>query len=90
MMVKVLPTELYVGVKDRSITQPRVILITLCLPLNGVIFEASEPYTSIRTLTYPLRFITWGTREIDVFFFVCTRKRFFKRNVRSEVRTRDP
>ena len=28
MLVKVLPTELDVGVKDRSITQPRIILIT--------------------------------------------------------------
>ena len=47
--VKVLPTELYlVGVKDRSITQPRVILKTLSPPLNGGVFGASEPYTSVR------------------------------------------
>ena len=35
-------------VKYRSITQPRVILITLSPPLNGGIFGASEPYTSVR------------------------------------------
>ena len=61
--VKVLPAELYIGVKYRSITQPRVVLITLSPPLNGGIFGAPEPYTYDRTLTYPLRFITWGTRE---------------------------
>ena len=38
-----------IGVKHRSITQPRGILITtLSLPLNGGNFEASEPCTSVR------------------------------------------
>ena len=37
------------------------------------------------TLTYPLRFSTWGTREMC--FQGRTSKRFYKRNDRSEVRT---
>ena len=40
------------------------------------------------TLTYPLRFTSWGTREV-FFRYVRARKRFRERNVRSEVRTRD-
>ena len=52
--VKVFPTELY-EVKDRSIAQPRVILVTLFPPLNGGIFGASEPYTSAR---WPTRFVS--------------------------------
>ena len=76
MLVKVLPTELDVGVKDRSITQPRIILITRS---NGGIFGASVPYD--RTLTYPLRFNTWGTREIRTHA-----QALYKRNVQSEIR----
>ena len=49
--MKVLAT----GVKDRSITQPRVILIRPPPPLNGGIFGASEPYTSVR---WPTRFVS--------------------------------
>ena len=60
-----------IGVNDRSATLPRVILITLSPPLNGGVFGASEPYTYVRTLTYPLRFITWGTREMCVFGCAC-------------------
>ena len=73
---------------DQLITQSRVILITLSPPLNGGIYGASEPYTCVCTLAYPLRLIPWGTRESC--FSGCTRKSFYKRNVRREVRTRDP
>ena len=41
------------------------------------------------TLTYPIRFNTWGTREICV-FRDRTRKRFYNRNVRSQIRTPCP
>ena len=48
-----------VGVKDRSITQPRVILIAPSPPLNGGVFGASGSYTSVR---WPVRFV-WLPRE---------------------------
>ena len=42
-------TYFAIGVKDRSITQAKVILIiTLSPPLNGGIFGASESSTSVR------------------------------------------
>ena len=56
-----------IGVKDRSITQLRAILITLSPPLNGGFFGASEPYTFVCTLTYSLRFIIPGEPGSNVF-----------------------
>ena len=61
------------GVKDQSITQPRVILITLSPLLNGGIFGASEPH-SIRPYTdLPASFQYLGNQG-DV-FFRCARAR---------------
>ena len=66
---------MYEGVTYRAIyrgnrytTQPRVIFKTLSPPpLHGLIFGASESYTYVCTLTYPLRFTTtWGDRETCV------------------------
>ena len=44
-----------IGVKDRSIVQLRVILITLSPPLNGGVFGESVPYTAVR---WPTRFVS--------------------------------
>ena len=62
---KALPTELYlVGVKNRSISQPRVILVTLYPPLSEHRDLWGVGSVHGRTLTDPLRFNTWGTREV--------------------------
>ena len=52
-----------IGVKDRSIIEPRVILKTLSPPSRRRdLWGAGTVYG--RALIYPLRFIAWGTREI--------------------------
>ena len=71
--------------KDRSNTPPTVILTTLCPPLSGEIFGGVGTECG-RTLTYPIHLITLGTRETCL--FGRTRKRFCKKNTRSEIRTR--
>ena len=66
--VRVLPTELpATGVKYRSITQPRVSLITFSPPWNGGIFETYR-LTGLRivygrTCLPKLRSKSWGPRE---------------------------
>ena len=51
-----LPTELSgISVKDRAITQPKVILIIPSPPSNVGIFGASVPYTNVR---WPTRFVS--------------------------------
>ena len=81
------PRNTYSSIKCRSNTQPRAILMTLYSPpLDGGIFWGVGTVCG-RTLTYPLRFNTWGTREIDVRVQGRTRVGFYEKKMfRSEIR----
>ena len=61
------------------------ILATLSPPLNGGIFGASVPYTAVR---WPARFVSIPGEPGRYAFRDRTRKRFYKRSVRSGIRTR--
>ena len=53
--------------KDRSITQPKVIIPYNTLPPSERRHIWGVGTVNGRTLTYRLRFSTWGTRDIYVF-----------------------